>query len=114
MVCGIAAAMEEEKKLKQSEKYRFERCLVALAVCLSTISILLTIACGVTVLSMKEKHLEHEARLKRCESRHVSGNTQFLEDLHKSGIVKNPLHFSLFAFPAIPCSVERWFLMSML
>ena len=93
--------MEEEKKLNYSGKYRADRCLLAVAVSLSAVSILLAIACGFAVLSMKEKFHAYEARLVKCEShthmqkvpdnnsKAVIQNLKIIEEDQKIGNVKN-------------------------
>ena len=65
--------MEDDKKSCSGEKHRNDRCLLIVALCLSTVSILLTIACGVSVISIREKNLEYEAKLKRLEEQSGSG-----------------------------------------
>merc|ERR1712141_121772 len=65
--------MEDDKKSCSGEKHRNDRCLLIAALCLSTVSILLTIACGVSVISIREKNLEYEAKLKRLEEQSGSG-----------------------------------------
>ena len=64
------------------DRHRNDRCLLMVAVCLSTVSIFLTIACGISVVSMREKNLDYEARLRRLEDRngHWHYNVQQMPD----------------------------------
>ena len=64
--------MENGKKSKSDEKHRSDGCLLIVALCLSTVSILLTIACGISVISIREKNLEYEDKLKRLEEQNGS------------------------------------------
>ena len=65
------------------DRHRNDQCLLMVAVCLSTVSILLTIACGISVVSMREKNLDYETRLRRLEDRngHWHSSVQQMPDL---------------------------------
>ena len=77
--------MDEDKKLSGRDKYRGDRCFVVVAVCLSTLSILLAIACGISVVSMRDNSLEYEARLKRLEDQCGSGHKSALKATEERG-----------------------------
>ena len=66
--------MEKGKKSSHGESHRSDRCLLIVALCLSAVSILLAIACGISVISIRETNLEFEAKLKRLEERGESGH----------------------------------------
>ena len=71
---GTGTKMETDEKSSHGESHRGDRCLLIVALCLSTLSILLTIACGINVISLREKNLEYEARLKRLEEQSGPGH----------------------------------------
>ena len=93
--------MEKEKNQNYSGKYRADRCILAVALSFSTVSILFTIACGFAVLTMKEKLHAYEARLVKCEShshmqkasdknsKAVIHDLKIIEHQQKTGNVKN-------------------------
>ena len=74
-----AGEMEEEKKVMYRDRHRNDQCLLMVAVCLSTVSILITIACGISVVSMREKNLDYETRLRRLEDQCRSGHQNALK-----------------------------------
>lgn len=59
--------MEAKSKEKRYDNQHNGRCLVAVALCLSIASIILTIACGFVVMSTNVKCLEFESKLKSME-----------------------------------------------
>lgn len=60
--------MRDDKGVKGCDKCRHYRYLLTAALCLSTLAMVLTLACGVAVMEMRKMSFENEAKLKRYEN----------------------------------------------
>ena len=65
----VSAVMDGEKKAMHRSQSRNDRYLVTIALCLSTMAVILAVATGITVYSMKQKQMELESKLTRMENR---------------------------------------------
>ena len=91
--CNIAnAEMEGEKKIR--DEHRNCRCLVLAALFLSTVSIILTVACGINIISMRQTIVEYDTKLKRLENREHPeygskiSSPELRQNIHPSRAVK--------------------------
>ena len=66
--------MDNSKKADFREKYRMDRCLLVAAFSLSILSIILAIAFGFIVVSLKEENFAFKAQLKSLEVNCRTGN----------------------------------------
>ena len=61
--------MDGEKKAMHRSQSRNDRYLVTIALCLSTMAVILAVATGITVYSIKQKQMEFESKLTRMANR---------------------------------------------